>query len=78
MILNPKYRESDLRKLGNRFLVNSWHMNEYESAVMWDIYSTRDFGIAIQSTIKRLCDSLEKYRKLAGLLLDIWIITLNG
>ena len=54
MILNPKYRESDLRKLGNRFLVNSWHMNEYESAAMWDIYSTRDFGIAIRSTIKRL------------------------
>ena len=65
MILNPKYRESDLRKLGNRFLVNSWHMNEYESAVMWDIYSTRDFGIAIQSTIKRLCDSLEKIQKVS-------------
>ena len=65
MILNPKYRESDLRKLGNRFLVNSWHMNEYESAAMWDIYSTRDFGIAIQSTIKRLCDSLEKIQKVS-------------
>ena len=34
-------------------------MNEYESAAMWDLYSTRNAGIAIQSTYQRLVESLE-------------------
>ena len=60
MTLNPKYTEYFLRILRNRFLVNSWHMNEHESAAMWDLLSSREYGIEIQSTIKRLCDSFQE------------------
>ena len=38
--------------------VNCWHMNEHESNSMWNLYSRVDKGIAIQSTYKRLCQSL--------------------
>jgi hypothetical protein len=37
--------------------VSCWHCNDGESAAMWDLYATRDSGIAIQSTFERLCDS---------------------
>jgi hypothetical protein len=33
--------------------VNCWHMSEYESAAMWDLYS-REAGVAILSSINRL------------------------
>lgn len=34
--------------------VNCWHMNEYESAAMWKLYSDSDDVIAIRSTYSRL------------------------
>ncbi len=40
------------------YLVNCWHKNNYESAAMWSLYLKSDEGIAIQSTIKRLRDSI--------------------
>jgi hypothetical protein len=40
-------------------LINSWHISEYESAAMWDLYSHRNAGAAIQSTFKRLSDCLK-------------------
>ena len=43
-----------------RYLVNSWHMSEYESAAMWAIYSQFNSGIAIQSTYERLAKSFRK------------------
>lgn len=42
--------------------VNSWHLNEYESAAMWNVYLNRNEGIAIQSTYQRLIDSLDSYK----------------
>ncbi|MCU7676262.1 hypothetical protein [Bacillus thuringiensis] len=38
-------------------LVNCWHMNEYESAAMWDLYLKSNEGIAIQSNVEKLIDS---------------------
>ncbi len=38
--------------------VNSWHMNEIESAAMWDLYAQRYQGIAIQSTYAKLAARL--------------------
>ncbi len=38
--------------------VNCWHMNEHESAAMWKLYMQGNEGIAIQSTYKKLKDSL--------------------
>ncbi len=43
----------------NKFTaVNCWHLNKYESAAMWKMYLKSNEGIAIQSTFKRLKDSL--------------------
>jgi hypothetical protein len=33
-------------------------MNEYESAAMWQLYATRNAGIAIQTTYTRLFDAI--------------------
>jgi len=38
--------------------VNSWHMNEVESAAMWELYGQRNEAIAIQSTYEKLANSL--------------------
>ncbi len=38
--------------------VNCWHMNPFESAAMWKLHTTNEEGIAIQSTVKRLCESM--------------------
>jgi hypothetical protein len=38
--------------------VNCWHMNNYESAAMWNLYLKSDEGIAIQSTYRKLKDSI--------------------
>ena len=34
--------------------VNSWHMNDYESAAMWDLYGPEGKSIAIRSTVGEL------------------------
>lgn len=38
--------------------VNCWHMNESESAAMWQIYGGAGAPVAIRSTFERLCSSL--------------------
>lgn len=38
--------------------INCWHMNEYESAAMWKLYSKTDEAIAIQSTYQTLYECL--------------------
>jgi hypothetical protein len=38
--------------------LNCWHMNQEESAAMWNIYLKSNEGVAIQSTYKRLRESL--------------------
>jgi len=37
--------------------INSWHINEYESAAMWKLYLQNNEGIAVQSTFNRLKNS---------------------
>src|ERR1041385_3061317 len=34
--------------------VNCWHINDYESAAMWDLYRKNGDGIAIKSTCERI------------------------
>lgn len=41
-----------------RTFVNCWHLNEYESAAMWDLYLKSNEGIAIQTNFGRLKRSL--------------------
>jgi len=42
-----------------KVVVSSWHINEYESFAMWQIFTQNSEGIAIQSTIGRLQKALE-------------------
>ena len=37
-----------------KVVVSSWHINEYESFAMWQIFTQNSEGLAIQSTIGRL------------------------
>lgn len=50
------YPDAGYKQLKPITLINSWHMSEYESAAMWDLYSQRNAGVAIQSTFKRLSE----------------------
>ncbi|HFK1806193.1 DUF2971 domain-containing protein [Bacillus cereus] len=38
--------------------INCWHLNEYESAAMWDLYLKSNEGIAIQTTFNKIKKSL--------------------
>ena len=38
--------------------VNCWHINNYESSVMWDAYSNSNGGVAIKTTISKFIDSI--------------------
>lgn len=38
--------------------ISSWHINEYESFAMWQIFTQNSEGLAIQSTIGRLQNAL--------------------
>jgi hypothetical protein len=51
------YRHS-LEQVRSCSFVNSWHMNEAESAAMWRIFSSSHQSICLQSTYQRLRDSL--------------------
>lgn len=49
------YADPKMFKSWRRFVaVNCWHKNEFESDGMWQLYSDRNKGIAIQSTVDRL------------------------
>jgi hypothetical protein len=50
----------DLLETRKKILINSWHINEYESAAMWELYSSTNSGIAIQTTYGKLTKSFEK------------------
>lgn len=49
-----KYYKSHREKV----VVSSWHINEYESFAMWQIFTQNNEGLAIQSTIGRLQEAL--------------------
>lgn len=38
--------------------VSCWHANEYESAAMWDLYSTKSSGVAVRTTVGALKKSV--------------------
>ena len=50
---------SRARRTARKYIaISCWNMQEEESAALWQLYCHSDDGIAIQSTIKRLKDSL--------------------
>tara|TARA_R110002126_G_scaffold72987_6_gene182246 strand:+ start:4211 stop:4912 length:702 start_codon:yes stop_codon:yes gene_type:complete len=49
--------------------ISSWHINEYESFAMWQIFTQNSEGLAIQSTIGRLQKAVEpeqNYKQFIG------------
>src|SRR4029079_7671227 len=40
-------------------VISSWHINEYESFAMWQIFTQKSEALAIQSTLGRLQESLQ-------------------
>ncbi|WP_269684075.1 hypothetical protein [Flavobacterium lacustre] len=42
-----------------KLAISSWHINEYESFAMWQIFTQNSEGLAIQSTIGRLQKALK-------------------
>jgi hypothetical protein len=61
LTLNSVIFNKELRKSTT---INCWHMNEYESAAMWDLYVKSNDGIAIQTTFNRLSESFNKTDKI--------------
>jgi len=55
---NNEFFLQTTKVLAKRIFVNCWHMNDHESTAMWGQYSTRDNGLAIQSTYSRLRQAL--------------------
>ena len=42
----------------NNVVISSWHINEYESFAMWQIFTQKNEGLAIQSTLGKLQNAL--------------------
>ncbi len=50
----------EMLRLSNRALyVSCWHMNDDESAAMWDVYLGGRDGVALQTTVGALRDELD-------------------
>ncbi|MEK8180927.1 hypothetical protein WMW71_11300 [Flavobacterium buctense] len=58
---NPEFL-SFYKSHREKVVVSSWHINEYESFAMWQIFTQNSEGLAIQSTIGRLQKALEVER----------------
>ena len=46
-----------------KIVISSWHINEYESFAMWQIFTKNNEGLAIQSTVKRLQEAMKPETK---------------
>ena len=58
---NPEFLEY-YKSHREKVVVSSWHINEYESFAMWQIFTQNSEGLAIQSTIGRLQNALKPER----------------
>ncbi len=55
---DPQQHADLLRLTKGWSFVNCWHMNEFESAAMWKLYSTASESVCLQTTYARLRDAL--------------------
>lgn len=53
----PEFLDS-YKTMRKNVVVSSWHINEFESYAMWQIFTQNSEGLAIQSTVKRLQEAL--------------------
>ncbi|MBY8961137.1 hypothetical protein KJK34_00070 [Flavobacterium sp. D11R37] len=59
---NPRFLDH-YKTHREKVVISSWHINEYESYAMWQIFTQNNEGLAIQSTIGRLQQALEPERR---------------
>lgn len=59
---HPSLMEKISFRIFKSTLVNCWHQNEFESEAMWRLYSENNKGIAIQTTLQNLVDSIDDQR----------------
>ncbi|MDI2585831.1 DUF2971 domain-containing protein [Psychrobacillus sp. NEAU-3TGS] len=52
----------EMKKIQEFSAISCWHMNDYESAGMWDLYIHSDDGIAIKTNYKSLINSINDLR----------------
>ena len=52
-------RNEFLKQLREESVVNCWHINESESAMMWESFSEPKYGIAVSSTIDGLDNAFD-------------------
>ncbi|MCL9637712.1 hypothetical protein L2095_23490 [Bacillus zanthoxyli] len=50
-------------KIRESILINCWHMNDYESAAMWNLYLKSNEGVAIKSNYDRFKNSFNQTDK---------------
>jgi hypothetical protein len=55
---NPKFLDY-YKSHREKVVISSWHINEYESFAMWQIFTQKSEGLAIQSTLGRLQEALD-------------------
>jgi hypothetical protein len=62
-LCTPETRETFRKNWGQVFrkwrecmAINFWHLNDHESAAMWQLYIKSNHGIAVQSTYAKLRD----------------------
>ena len=59
---NPKFLDY-YKSHRENVVISSWHINEYESFAMWQIFTKNNEGLAIQSTIGRLKKALHSEKR---------------
>ncbi len=67
-INNPEFLDY-YKSHREKVVISSWHINEYESFAMWQIFTGNSEGLAIQSTIGRLQNAVnaeKKYQQYIG------------
>jgi len=60
---NPKFLDN-YKSHREKVVISSWHINEYESFAMWQIFTQNTEGLAIQTTIGRLKKALLAEKKM--------------
>ena len=55
---------STIKRLWTRCVfANCWHLNNYESAAMWQLYLKSDEGVAVQTSYKKLRDCVSRAKE---------------
>jgi len=61
----PKDKIEEMSIFNEKFpkfiFLNCWHLNNFESAAMWNLYLKNNEGISIQSNFERLTECFHKY-----------------